>query len=701
MSVPGDLALTDPVDPGQMDGSLAAVQDGINSVNAPDEQAPHEATATEKAEVRQFWKEFNQARDFDKAARKQFAVDASYAAGTADITWAVNVNIIGSHIDVLSATLYARDPDVSITKAPQVDETNTTDLEDMAKTGELVVSRLWKDAKLKKRMRKMVRSTLSVSHAWMKGQMVSDKIPQPTLEAELNDAQQNLRDIEALQKQLDPTQPGYTDPGEDETAARELELRTTIDSINKKLEVSVKRSLALDYIPVEDIQVSLDVASIEDYLDADWIAHITYMPQEELMSQFSGLTQEDIKTAKLYYRKQDQVTSQGQAVAKAVGQTIEQEAYTSVLPPEGSLPFGKIVERWNRRTGHIETGVEGIAKWAVLPFPPPYQSSRFYSFFYLSFFEVVNSRFPQSLSYREAKLQDEYACTRSNFREVRERSFPGIIVNAGQLADTELEKLKNSKNAEIVALKPTDPMANLQTMFAEKPISRIDPRLYDTAPILNDMDRISGVQQAQSGAVDTEKTATEAEIQQGGYNVRTTANRDMMESMLSELAQYTMETSMQCLPTEQVQKMVGTGALWPEGMSIDEILQMWVVEVEAGSSGKPKNRGDREAWATVMPLLADQQVQIAQLQMNPAMAGLAQAKVELVTETMRRMGDDTDVSRFIPKPPQLDPLTGLLPGAPPGVDPAGGLPPSAPPGPPGAAQPPTSAPDSGSPVVPI
>lgn len=677
-----------------MDPGLAAVQAGVDSVAAPLDE---EASKKEEAEVRQFWKVFDQARTHDKGAREQMAIDRRYASGTADLTWAVSTNLIGSFIDILAASLYARDPDVSIRKAPQVDESATEDLEDIAKTGELIVARLWKDAKLKKRMRKIVRSVLSVGAGWLKAQMVSDKIPMPLLEAELNDAQQNLRDIASLERQLLPE--NLATLSEDELAAKELQLRETVDSITQKLEVAVRRTLALDFIPAEDIQVSLDVAAIEDYLDADWIAQIQYVLQDELQSQFPALDEKDIKAVKCYFRKTTDINTAQGAVAAAVGAAgpMVTEMYTNVAPPEGAPAFAKVVERWNRRTGHIETGVEGVKRWAVLPYAPPYQSSRFYGFFYFSFFEVDGSRFAQSLSSREAKLQDEYSCTRSNFREVRERSSPGIIVNAGALSDEEITKLTNAKNAEIIPLKPTDPNVNLQTMFAEKPISRIDPRLYDTSMIISDMERMSGVQEAQSGTQTIEKTATQVDVEQGGFSARTGANRDMMESTLTELGQYTLETSMQCLPIDIVQKMVGAGALWPEGMGVEEVLQMWVVEIEAGTTGKPKNRGDREAWATVMPLLAEQQVQIAQLQMNPMMAGLAQAKIELITETMRRMGDETDVSRFIPKPPippAIDPVTGLPVGAPG----APGGPASVPPGGPGAPQPPSPVDDIGPPA---
>src|SRR5208282_3593896 len=111
------------------------------------DQEPKQSKEDEQKEfalVEKRWKQYNDARKFDENFRKQVAIDRRYAAGTSDLAWAVTTNLIGAFIDILVALLYARNPDVSVRKAPQVDESNTYQMQIFARTLEIVISGLWK-----------------------------------------------------------------------------------------------------------------------------------------------------------------------------------------------------------------------------------------------------------------------------------------------------------------------------------------------------------------------------------------------------------------------------------------------------------------------------------------------------------------------------------------------------------------------------
>src|SRR6202795_5166438 len=139
-------------DPRQADG-----KDGVDQEKADDKETDEQ----EEALVTKLWKCYNDARKFDENFRKQVAIDRRYAAGTSDLAWAVTTNLIGAFIDILVALLYARNPDVSVRKAPQVDESNTYQIQTFARTLEIVISSLWKKGNLKKPARTAVRSVLS------------------------------------------------------------------------------------------------------------------------------------------------------------------------------------------------------------------------------------------------------------------------------------------------------------------------------------------------------------------------------------------------------------------------------------------------------------------------------------------------------------------------------------------------------------
>jgi hypothetical protein len=643
-------------DPRQADGK----DEGVDQDEADDK----EADEAEQALVEKLWRCYDDARKFDENFRKQVAIDRRYAAGTSDLSWAVTTNLIGAFIDILVALLYARNPDVSVRKAPQVDESNTYQMQIFARTMEIVISSLWKRGNLKKPARRAVRSVLSCAEGWLKCTMVSEKQPQPEVESALNDARETHARIVAQQKLIEDPQNQDPESLEMEKAEKEQ----LIKELEEKLEVAVSKMFVIDFVEAENIQVSTDVNSIDCYQDADWIGNELFLPKDDALARFERLTVDDIKSAKVYYQRApkemttrdiDNVLPQGMLTAESA------QAFVTNTSTQESPAFVRVVEIWDRRDKQIRTIIDGVKKWAKEPYPPPYPTSRFYPYFYFAFYEVDGSRHAQSLSWRLYKLQDEYSSSRSNFRLTRERSIPGVLFNATMLDEVEAKKLQESKSQEYTALRPSDPQTPIGNLFAPKPVQGIDMRLYDPTLILNDMERISGVQEALSAAINAPgnpKTATEANIQQSGTQARTTANRDNMEAMLTDLAEYTAQQALQCLQTRDVQRLAGPKAFWPSGMDIEDLFTLVEIQIEAGSTGKPRQATDMQAWSTILPLVRQMIGEIEQAMATGNMP-LANSLIELIKETMLRLGDESDVERFIPRQP------------PPGSPGAGGPPP--------------------------
>src|SRR5271166_5624678 len=428
----------------------------------------------------------------------------------------------------------------------------------------------------------------------------------------------------------------------------------------------------VDFVETENIQVSTDINRVENYLNADWIGNEIYSTVEDALKSFPRLTVEDMKLAKKYSQRPpkelttrdiDNVLPQGMLTAENA------QAFITQTSDVESDSFVRIIEIWDRRDKQIRTIIDGVKRWAKEPYPPPYPTHRFYPYFYFAFYEVDGQRHPQSLSWRLYKLQDEYSSSRSNFRLTRERSIPGVLFNATMLDEVEAKKLQEAKSQEYTALRPSDPQTPIADLFAAKPVAAIDMRLYDPTLILNDMERISGVQEALSAAINgpgNPKTATEANIQQSGTNARTTSDRDNLEAMLTEMAQYTAEQGIQCLQIRDVMRLAGSKAFWPHGMDIEDLFTLVEVVIEAGSTGKPRQQTDMQAWSTLLPLIR-QSLQAIEQAFAMGNIAMANAEIELIKETMLRLGDESDVERFIPrKPPPGSPGAG---GPPPPVQP--------------------------------
>jgi hypothetical protein len=684
--------------PSTSQSQLQAVSDAVSTAGMSEEEA--QARQSEEAAVRAFFKQFDNDQKFDKAIREQIRKDRTYASGEAQAGWAVSTNMIGSAIDVLVATLYARDPDVSVRPAPQVDpppdpvtgmvqpQVERQRNIDMAKSLELVLSALWKKGKLKQRMRRVIRAVLSASHGWLKVLPETADRPDPLAQSEYNTLEQNIQSVAAQITALEAGQTleGCTASVEDLQAQQE-ELKTSLEALSNRLEVEVCYGFTFDVVKPENMQVGTDVELLEEYLDSDSLTEILYIPYDELREKFPELKDTDLKAADKYYRKEPKNANQGEVTITGEGDLIArmypnqgatEDLYSKINQTEGATAFAKVLEKWCKADNHIYTAICGVKAWARKPYEPSWASSRYYPYFYFSLYEVDGSRCPQSLASRLSKLQDEYASVRSNLRITRRRSIPGTIMDASALSDEEVKKITEGVIAEITPLKTTQPNQDFSKLFGAKPTPNIDMRLYDTTPIVMDIERTAGIQEAQSQVTSTEKTATEAEIQQSGFNTRTSTARDVIETSLTDMAQFCAEVSLQKIPPDIAAKIAGPAVYWPHGLALEDITSLVEVNIQAGTTGKPRNQGDREAWGVILPQLKELAVQIFQLQQNPQTAPLATALEEQLTETMRRFGDESDLSRFLPARPAV-PAAAPTPdatGAPP-PDATGGAPPDA------------------------
>lgn len=561
-------------------------------------------------------------------------------------------------------------PALPVVPPPQAAAAKPLEQEDaaqFAETAQIVVSKSWKRAGLKRVMKRVLRSSLSVGPGWFKAYVYSEQGRNPIVEKELKDARDNLERIEKLENDLT----GMVDSDDPPELTAEA-LKLQIAGLQKRIELLVKRGLCIDFIRAEDIQVSLDVPTLADYRDADWISHDLYIEKDTAKSRFPRLTDEEIGRAAEYVQRENQKTAQpidgyvSPEIAVPEGtyvratDNVGQGSGTTGAGKDGSVKFVKVVELWDHRDMNIKTFIDGVDKWAVEPYPPEHASSRFYSFFQLALFEVDGSRHPQSLVDRTWKLQDEYSSRRSSGRKTRERSIPGTVFNSGEMSVEEVTKLEKSVEQEYVGVRMTTPGVDINKVMGPKPIPNIDPAIFDTRDILYDFNVVTGAQEAITSGESNANTATEADIQQSGFASRTGADRDVEEELLTEFAQYTLEIAVQGLTAKDVQKMAGPFAFWPEGMDVEDILTLVEVEVEAGTTGKPRAQADKEAWATLLPLILEM---IPQIRLAESMGdtGLSETLKNILRETLKRL-DDRMTLESILAPGAAPPVLPGMPG---------------------------------------
>lgn len=528
-----------------------------------------------------------------------------------------------------------------------------------AQTMEIVVSKLWKKTRMKRKARRVVGSGLTIGLGWAKAAWIERNVRDPQVSAQISDLQAMVERITRSQQEIDE---GYC-ADED---AKVLEINQQIQALEEKVFVVQDRGFVLDFVPGQNIQVATGT-DIMDCTDAPWISEFIYMTVADALVAFPDIPAEKIKRAQRFQKVRQRMTDDG-PVAPTTDKDAE-EYNTSDAVTAGQTPsdadYLQIAEIWSLDDGTVYTAIRGMDCWAKPPAPPNVKDPRFYPYFPLSFIEVDGDRYPASYVGRSIKLQNEYNGRRSALRIARQRSLPAVFFNEGEIDQENAKKIKDSVSAEYVGI-TTVSGGDMRQMFAPKPLASIDPTLYDTSPIQRDIETVWGVQEALSGGVEVDKTATEAEIQQGGFMSRTNAMRDQLEDWLSDIARYTGTIAVQYLTLEDVMVLAGADAVWPTLDTPEELETLLDIDIRAGSSGKPNLRSERESWQIVMPQIAENIERVAMLRNSPP-SEVADAYEGLVQKSLDVMGDKSDITTLIPQTEQQQMAQPAPQGAPPNV----------------------------------
>lgn len=591
------------------------------------------------------------------------------------------------------------------------------DIKAFCESCEIIGSRLWEEAALKARGVPQVRSNLTVGLGVLKASWQERTEVSPTHQTAINDLLGNLESLEALKAQQasdDGTWQGTANvaPGtanqdvpQDATApfsgdinsyeARAEAIRQQIKALQANAERVVERGFVIDNVQAENFQVPPGF-TIANHKDAPWNADADYPTVEQALADHGahlkslGLDPVALmnKAQKYAPRKPGGVLAISASTIETAGRLQLPEAEEFVGPgasgyaDTGDANHVRRVEIWDRTANCVRTLIEGIEVWVKPVWNPP-PTKRFYPYFVLTDAEVDGARWPQSRVTRSIKLVDEYNRIGSDEAKHRRRIIPKMAFDAGNVPEQEARKLEQADIGEMVGLKLTQAGSRLDDSMKPVQYPPMDAAVYDRQRIVTELDRIWGIQEAQAGAVNMEKTATEAEIQQAGFQARTGSQRDRLDSCYSDLAQYTIEIARQYVTIEDAVEICGEDVFWPAYGGPEDLVYTVAITVRAGSSGKPNTSRERESWATLLPILQSGIVQIGQLR-GASPDQMADALEEVIKLTAERSGERINIEGLIPRgggmglmPGGVPTAAGGAPGAP--VD-EGGADPNLPPG---------------------
>jgi hypothetical protein len=492
----------------------------------------------------------------------------------------------------------------------------------------------------------------------------------PEIENRIADMSERLANIERLSAD-------FADDELDMDGADAESLRLAMQSLAAEGQLVVREGLSFDYPDSASIIPDPRCRTLRGFLGADWVAQQYLLTEDEIEEVYMV----DIGTSFTAYSENGE-TNGYQASYKAGGSSTRGGPNEG----EGDMPYDLacVWEIYNRKDGTVYVVCDGYPDFLQEPTPPEVSTTRFWPWFSIVLNEGYDEKtlYPQSDIDLIRDMQLELNRARQGLREHRRANRPKTAVAAGLLEEADLEKLRTHPANALLEMNALVPGQKIDDVLQVIKMPPIDAAVYDTGPVFEDVLRVLGSDQADTGTTSS-ATATEVSVAQFSQNTDLSSTIDDINDVMTEMAQAASQILILNVTQETVQKVVGPGAIWPQ-LDKQTIADNVFLEVDIGANGPPDRQEDVQVLTQLVPLL----------QRIPGIS-----PEWLARQLIRRMGDDVDLeAAFAEGVPSMEALNQLMsqPPAPPGGPDAAGGPEApqgagkGPPRPPGPAEDPNA-----------
>lgn len=435
----------------------------------------------------------------------------------------------------------------------------------------------------------------------------------PEIVARMDDAKSRLAHI---QRQLKETAEGEIDEDDAEAA----ELQRSLADLAAQPEIVLREGLVFDFpkstrvIPDKNCEVLVGFQGAE-HLTLEYL----YSPQrvKELFDVELGSAYTPYQGGKAQSDPDD-----------------ESPNVVDDVRSEGDAPGGMVCvwKYFDKPSGLVYYVADGHPKFLREPAAPDVFVEGFWPVYALTFNEVEDEEhlFPPSDVYLLKSMQEDHNKSRQGKREHRYAARPRWVYPNGALETEDANKLGNAAPFSATAIN-LGPQEKITDKLQAVPVPGVDPNLYDTNESMADVQLVGGAQEANYGGL-AKATATESAISASATASSDNTSVDDLDGFLTRVARAAGQILLREMSAETVKRIVGVGAVWPEGMGLAEIAEEIYLQIEAGSSGKPNQAVEVKNWQMMLPFL------IQMPGINP---------MWIARETIRRLDDKADLTEAV------------------------------------------------------
>ena len=605
---------------GPMEGTAPAAPDQATS--GVIRETPDVAAARANL-VKQWCARVKTAKTYYEKPFKRMKQDMMYARLGADAEWVEADNYVANvtqrHINQSVASLYAKNPKAEVKRKKRLEfkvwdgdpksyqeavqmltvspfDPNAIalilDVEE-AKARKKLIEQIGKTLEIgfnyftseqepsfKKQMKQLVRRTLvcGVGYLDLGFQRALEK--KPEVSEQIADASQQITTLERL---LADQQDGELDVD----SAQIEELKNTLRVLQSQETVIAREGPVFSFPRSTEIIVDPKCKNLVTFLGADWVAREFMRTSEEIQEMYDI----DLKGGR--YTEYDERGVQ-------ISGFIEQSG-------AADLKRKSLARTWrvqDKKTGTEFTLIDGYPDFAKQPEAPVVKIERFFSVFTLVFNEIEDETeiYPPSDVHNIKHMQNELNRSRQGLREHKHANRPAYATPRGKLEEEDKTNLRARPSNAIIELNSLAPGEKVGDMLqAIQPVG-IDPNIYETRPVFDDILRVVGSTETNTFGVTNRGTATGEAIAESGRTETKSSNVDDLDEFLSDVARATSQVMLTEMSREIMVEIVGPGAIWPE-LSRDEIAKEIYLDVKAGSSGRPNRAAELANYERGMPFI--------------------------------------------------------------------------------------------------
>ena len=219
--------------------------------------------------------------------------------------------------------------------------------------------------------------------------------------------------------------------------------------------------------------------------------------------------------------------------------------------------------------------------------------------------ESDETLFAPSDIYLMRDMQREYNRAREALRQHRIANLPGYLGLKGSLSASDRHRLLSHEPHEFVEINPVGPNLRPGDLIAEIPKASFTPALYDTSYIEKDIELVVGSQTADLG-YSRGVSATEASINESSRLTALSSNADDLDDHLSRVAQTAGYLMLTHLTPDTVHQIAGIGAVWPDSEDTakrNHLCRSLKLRIKAGSTNSPNQAAEAARFERMAPWL--------------------------------------------------------------------------------------------------